>query len=174
MDQKHFEGKPCSKCGATLRYVSTPSKCVRCNRAATLAKNKAEYTADPEIQRKRSTAWRSRNKDREAARYKRWAAENRQRKSATEGNRRARLRSVPGEWTQHDIDLRQKLQRGRCAYFRHCGNILGKDFHCDHIESLKRGGTNHPSNLQLTCPTCNLTKHAKSPTDFARQIGYLV
>jgi 5-methylcytosine-specific restriction endonuclease McrA len=66
------------------------------------------------------------------------------------------------------------MQRGRCAYFMHCKNRLGNDFHCDHITPLVLGGTNYPSNLQLTCPTCNLRKGTKPAADFARQIGCLI
>lgn len=89
-------------------------------------------------------------------------------------NEKAARRNAPGRWTDEDIKSRMKLQRGRCAYFMHCKAILSDGFHCDHITPLARGGTNYPSNLQLTCPTCNLSKGAKPADVFARQIGCLV
>lgn len=34
--EKHFDGTPCRRCGATLRYVMTGS-CVECTKAKSLA-----------------------------------------------------------------------------------------------------------------------------------------
>jgi 5-methylcytosine-specific restriction endonuclease McrA len=49
--------------------------------------------------------------------------------------------------------LRQAYVIGRpCAY---CGQPAE---HLDHIVPLSRGGTNHRSNLQALCSTCNLSK----------------
>jgi hypothetical protein len=42
MNPKHCEGKPCKKCGRTLRYVNHPSKaCVNCFRS--------RYIGEPKI-----------------------------------------------------------------------------------------------------------------------------
>jgi 5-methylcytosine-specific restriction endonuclease McrA len=30
--------------------------------------------------------------------------------------------------------------------------------HCDHIQPIARGGTDHPGNLQPMCAACNLAK----------------
>jgi 5-methylcytosine-specific restriction endonuclease McrA len=36
------------------------------------------------------------------------------------------------------------------------------------------GGNNWPSNLQLTCPTCNHHKHGRDPIEFYRSLGFLL
>jgi 5-methylcytosine-specific restriction endonuclease McrA len=163
-----FIGNPCPK-GHTERS-QVNGNCIQCRRDL----KRAQFAANPAAQERRSKAWRDRNKSREATRFQRWVQNNPERLRAKYANEEAARKRAPGKWTGEDIAIRKKLQKGRCAYFRHCGNRLGDDFHCDHIEPLKHGGTNHPSNLQLTCPTCNLTKGAKPPTVFARQIGYLI
>lgn len=44
----------------------------------------------------------------------------------------------------------------------------------DHIMPLALGGTNTDDNIQLLCPTCNRSKHAKHPVDFMQQRGFLL
>lgn len=46
--------------------------------------------------------------------------------------------------------------------------------HVDHIKALARGGSNWPSNLQLTCGPCNNRKRAIDPIEFARRNGRLI
>lgn len=66
------------------------------------------------------------------------------------------------EWLKNGIFYRDK---GRCSL---CGCDLTGVFNIetsknyDHIIPLKRGGNNDPSNLQLTCETCNKSKGAKN------------
>ncbi|WP_081161523.1 HNH endonuclease [Ensifer aridi] len=49
-----------------------------------------------------------------------------------------------------------------CAY---CGNIADP-VHIDHIIPLSRGGTNHLSNLTVSCSSCNLEKAALTPDEW--------
>jgi 5-methylcytosine-specific restriction endonuclease McrA len=42
-------------------------------------------------------------------------------------------------------------------------------FHIDHIIPVARGGTNHPDNLTLACPTCNLEKYTMTAEEFLRK-----
>lgn len=45
---------------------------------------------------------------------------------------------------------------------RYCSKSLEwSDYHCDHIEPVKRGGTDDFSNLAASCRPCNLSKAAK-------------
>lgn len=50
-------------------------------------------------------------------------------------------------------------QDGKCVA---CGIELGDNFHLDHIVPLSRGGLNVDSNVQLLCPSCNLSKGNKT------------
>lgn len=47
-------------------------------------------------------------------------------------------------------------------YCAQCDEPLtgGRDTHHDHITPLARGGTSHPSNMQILCAPCNLRKGA--------------
>lgn len=55
------------------------------------------------------------------------------------------------------------LQHGRCAY---CQRYVGSTYHIDHKLPITRGGTNDLSNLQLTCPRCNMRKGTLTHDEF--------
>lgn len=101
-------------------------------------------------------------------RAKRWIQNNLDRHRASmrksKQNRRAREVAAEGKFTVKDIELLHVRQRGRCYW---CRMKYGKKFHIDHVWPLKRGGSNGPENLVLSCPTCNLRKNAKTPMEFA-------
>lgn len=63
-------------------------------------------------------------------------------------------------WSLEDEAVQElyRLQKGRCKY---CGRKVGKDFHVDHVVPFSRGGADHPSNLAVACPSCNLSKGDK-------------
>lgn len=84
--------------------------------------------------------------------------------------RRALKKHATGRHSQADIDQIFRNQRGRCGYCR----IKLDARHVDHIQPLSKGGHNGRRNLQILCPACNLSKGAKDPIDYARQIGRLV
>ena len=42
-----------------------------------------------------------------------------------------------------------------CEYCQTCRDIIGQTMHVDHIDP---GGSDHPDNLCLACPNCNLIK----------------
>ncbi len=46
----------------------------------------------------------------------------------------------------------------RCEYCRMHQALQGATFHIEHIVPQSRGGTSEPSNLALSCPSCNLHK----------------
>ncbi len=66
------------------------------------------------------------------------------------------------KWLKNGVFLRDK---GRCQL---CGTDLtgllstDKKLHYDHIVPLELGGSNDPTNFQLTCSTCNLKKGFRS------------
>ncbi|SEB10548.1 HNH endonuclease [Paenibacillus sp. 276b] len=75
------------------------------------------------------------------------------------------------EWLKQGVFFRDK---GRCQL---CGTdlsrLLSNDFeiHYDHIVPLNIGGTNDPTNFQLTCSKCNLIKGARNSN--TKNIGSL-
>lgn len=117
-------------------------------RAERAAVAKAWRAANPDRMRKLIRAWKCRNPEKVRA--------SKRGRGSKSGSRRAWLR---------------KVQRGRCAI---CRERLGTATHIDHVVPLKLGGPDRRSNLQLTCPSCNLTKGAQHPIDHARSLGRLL
>lgn len=124
----------------------------------------ARRIASLERKREQSKAWRLANPERYKKLTRDWRIRNRDKRRADKKARRAAKRK----------SLRSELmlaQRSRCAY---CRSKLDSSAHLDHIIAVSKGGSNARSNFQLTCPTCNLSKSAKHPVDFAREIGFLI
>lgn len=127
-------------------------------------KARAHYRANRERILEQSRKWRAANPGKSAALQKVWRDGNQEKRRASKRARKAAKRvTLVRELT--------KLQRGRCAY---CRATLGNDFHVDHVMPLKLGGADHRSNLQLACESCNLTKSAQHPVDFAQSLGRLI
>ena len=114
-----------------------------------------------------NTRWREKRPDY----FKEYQQKNIERFRAHRRNRKARVKAAPGSHTAQDVAELLKAQRGRCGY---CRVSLGAGYHVDHIIPIKRGGSNYRHNLQLLCEPCNLSKGAKDPLDFARQVGRLL
>lgn len=57
-----------------------------------------------------------------------------------------------------------KRQKSRCYY---CGDKL-TEYHIDHVIPLSRGGSDGAENKVLACPTCNRSKGAKLPSEWAK------
>ena len=91
--------------------------------------------------------------------HKRFFRRNRLTKRAMDANRRSKKMSVQGKFTRRTIENLYVKQEGKCAC---CGVVLYGVFEVDHIIPLIRGGSNHPSNLQLLTPLCNRSKGAKT------------
>lgn len=84
-------------------------------------------------------------------------------------------RSYIPTWLQDGVFLRD---RGRCQI---CGTDLTKvlklenKINIDHIIPLEQGGSNDPTNFQLTCETCNKSKgdRVTAPKDIANSYWHL-
>lgn len=86
---------------------------------------------------------------------------------ARKQRRRARMKNAPGQFTAADILLQFKSQKGKCWW---CGCKLGIDYHADHLTPLARGGTNHPENIVVSCPKCNISRQAKLPWEWTNRL----
>lgn len=189
-----FLGKACRHGHDGLRYVSN-GDCVVCTKEGVnrwYARNKPEIRAarkrryDPQKDYAETKKWRAANSEARRVQSRRYYEKHRaeilERNAAAhrrnpllklvrKRNYLARKRAAPGIHSAADIGSIFGLQRGRCAY---CRSGLGRRYHVDHIEPLARGGSNWPKNLQLLCVTCNTSKRASDPMDFARRRGMLV
>lgn len=102
--------------------------------------------------------WRAENPEKARAIRKRYEAAHPDARRAVKANRRSRELGA-GKISGAVIGAIFKAQRGCCWW---CSRKL-EDYHLDHRVALFRGGNNHPSNLVLACPPCNLKKSTKMP-----------
>jgi 5-methylcytosine-specific restriction endonuclease McrA len=58
-------------------------------------------------------------------------------------------------------------QKSKCWW---CGKKLGKSYHIDHRIPLAKGGADSPSNAVAACVSCNTSKGAKMPWQFAGRL----
>lgn len=103
-------------------------------------------------------------------RGKKWRKDNPEKVRILRHIRRARKRNAEGRYSLADVQRLFVLQRGKCPMCR----MSLKDYHVDHIVALARGGSNHPVNLQLLHPLCNMRKTDKDPIEFMQEQGFLL
>ncbi|MFA6064001.1 MAG: HNH endonuclease [Gallionella sp.] len=77
-----------------------------------------------------------------------------------------------GKLTDGIVSKLLTVQKSKCAICKKSLKIRG--YHVDHIVPIIRGGKNSDSNIQITCPTCNLKKSDKDPIRFMQEMGYLL
>lgn len=188
-------GRPCSRGHIASRYVANKT-CVDCqaedraqNRDAINSQSKEYYkrTRDSrlawgrtylqsEVGRKKRReylkSYQKLNSDKIAAKTRRWAKENHDKRRATWNNRRARIVNSYGSHTATDLKAILTAQSHKCAYCRI--DLRKAKRHLDHIRALARGGANDRTNLQYLCAGCNLSKGAKDEIAFAQERGLLL
>lgn len=179
--KRYFTGQPCKRGHLSERYVNK-SVCVACDNERPRPPDRAERDRQRHIQnaeknRLRAKNWRLDNPDRFRKARDAWAQKNgdhlRGLKVAQNHRRRARARgNMSQERGPVDTDSLLASQRHRCAYCR--TSLTGKKWHIDHIHPLARGGANDRKNLQICCVSCNLSKGARDPIDYARGLGMLI
>lgn len=188
-DGLQFKCKACAAAhyNANREHVCKRVAAWRIGKEEHIAQYMVNYSA---ANKSRISAYKAENRERLAKREAEYKAENRERiaaqkaayrlanpdKHSADGrNRRARIRNAEGTHTATDITRILDAQRGLCA---NCHAKLFKSgknkFHADHIIPLAKGGSNWPDNIQCLCPTCNTSKHAKDPIEWARQNGRLI
>jgi 5-methylcytosine-specific restriction endonuclease McrA len=118
----------------TRKYQST-------HRAEVNARN-AEYRKNhPEQIRNQTRSWRLRNPEKAIMSVHR---------------RRARRLGAHGECSGSDIRLLKTILGTSCAS---CGAC--KCLSIDHVIPLAAGGSNHPTNIQFLCGSCNSSKNTR-------------
>lgn len=137
------------------------------------ANRDAWATAHSDRLKEADTAWRLANKEHLAAKKAAWRSTNKEHAASNDRNRRARLRGAEGRHTSAEIKTLAIQQKYRCANPT-CRRSIKNKWHVDHIMPLILGGTNWIRNIQLLCPFCNISKHAKHPIIWARKNGLLL
>ena len=177
--ERYFTGKPCKRGHLSERWLKTKI-CIECagllqkmsrksnpGRAAGYCKDqRARWTSDKfEADRERAQLWRASNPEKAREAATRWRSKNLDKWAAKEHRRRARKAgSSGGSYTATDVQELLREQGGRCVY---CPTeFIGRSYHVDHILPLVLGGGNDRSNIQILCPTCNLSKGSQHPDVF--------
>ncbi len=184
-------GKPCRLGHLPIRYTTT-GKCVACTKTESqrYKSQRAAYHRNARsIIIARVIAWKLANPDRTQQLRATYRAKHREALKAKsiiyrqthpkdailhrvrENLRRARRKNSKGVYTKADIQRLRNAQRNKCAYCRKC---LDAGFSVDHIVPLMLSGDSDPRNLQLLCRSCNSSKGAKHPIDFANYLGLLL
>ena len=128
-------------------------------RAKAATKEWAEQNHDRMLAHSRASKERNRETVRAQARARYRANEEKERARAAKQN--AERQQAVGRFTAEDIQTMLERQGYRCAA-PHCRTDVLRNFHCDHILPLSRGGTNWPDNIQILCPPCNMSKHDRT------------
>jgi hypothetical protein len=135
-------------------------------------KGKVRYEANREIVLHRTRARYEANKDRAAKYSKAWNEANPDKVKAKRLRRRVRNKAAGGTLEAADLKAIRAAQtdkHGNLICWR-CGKPIRDTPHLDHWIPLSEGGTNDPGNLHYMHAKCNLTKHAKHPTEIGRLI----
>lgn len=140
------------------------------NRERVRAKHKEWLSNNAGTVAEKYAAWYEANRKSKLAAHARWASENLERLRANNHRRVARINGNGGSHTVADIRELLEIQGGICAG---CRKDIRAHYTVDHIIAIARGGSNDRSNLQLLCRSCNSSKKAMSPDDWAARIGKL-
>ena len=179
--KKYFTGQKCAQGHLSERKVNDLG-CIECGHKYSNAWKENNRERSREITREWKAAnptagleWHqsNRNKSRSAAKryYQKNKSAAKERATLSGRKRRAQKKGSGGTHTAADLREILKAQNYRCAY---CPADLRKvKRHVDHIKPLSAGGSNDKTNIQYLCQPCNLSKGAKDPIAFAREIGLL-
>jgi 5-methylcytosine-specific restriction endonuclease McrA len=180
------EVKTCTKCGETkpatteFFYAEKTGRgglaahCKVCH-AAACSRYQAEHK---EAHDRAMAAYYQRNKAARGAYSRQWershpenvarnSAKNHrlhpETRAAVERRRQARKMQATGSHTGADVLAQRARQGGLCFW---CKKKL-TEHHADHVVPLALGGSDGPENIVVSCPTCNRSKHARHPMDYA-------
>jgi 5-methylcytosine-specific restriction endonuclease McrA len=152
MDTK-FEGRPCTKCGGTLRYKKERNECVACVKERTKRYQQSpkgkifmeRYRKSPEcklVQKRYQKIYLQTPKGKAVHRV------NTQRQKAKRRN------AEGSHTTQEWLDLKEHFENCCLCCGRH-ESQFDEPLEQDHIVPLSKGGSNWISNIQPLCEDCN-------------------
>jgi 5-methylcytosine-specific restriction endonuclease McrA len=174
----YFTGNLCINGHLENRYTRSKT-CVKCKSDHNSARSKI-ITQNPELKKIRSqrfSAWYSHAQKSEsylkqkADKKRAWAIKNKDKVMDQIRIRRHSARASGDGYSRKDLRNLMESQKFKCA---NCKKITGKSYHVDHIYPISKGGKNEINNIQILCPSCNLSKGAKDPFLWANENGCLL
>lgn len=153
--KRYFTGKECYRGHISERLVSNRG-CLQCHADDQFCRQVGNRTRAHEIDKKsrENRPWKSLRHLKENHSVDEWNAKLQYMRIK---NHERRAYSI-GTLSLNIVELLLEKQAGIC---NGCSEVL-TDYHVDHIEPLSRMGTNTDDNVQLLCPTCNLSKGSKT------------
>lgn len=181
--------KTCTKCGEskpTSEYTKHKMgkdglrpRCKACMAVESAAYREANREAIRAHGREMGPAWREKHRDRISATFKRWSAENKDRRQEWTQEWRAnnpwivrfdsiKSRAVKGgALPEHLAYVTMQHVKDRLAFYDnkclYCGIVT---WGLDHRIPLSRGGPHLPANLVPCCQRCNAKKQRKTEREF--------
>lgn len=148
--------KECHKASALNRYHHNPEpkrvsvRQYQARNKALISQRKRErYASNPIPARERVAAWKREHPEALKAQLQK---------------RKAKKRNIGGSYTEQDLCLQLRSQKGLCWW---CGEPLDpNDYHVDHRIPLDKGGSNDARNICCTHSKCNLQKNNKMPWEY--------
>jgi hypothetical protein len=125
------------------------------------------YASHKEHRAKYSAKYRHEHSEHRSEIYKLWAKANPEKVNENLWKRRARKMNAEGSHTSEDIRRQYQNQGGLCWW---CGKDVGDTYHADHVVPLSRGGSDNASNIVISCPSCNQSKHSKLPNEWRGKV----
>jgi len=145
----HKDEKPTPTAAQKESHRAASRKYYWLNRTKLLDQGRTYRLAEPEKFREKTRQWRQSHPELHRAK---------------EHRRRALKQGSEGYELPFHEQAQLKRQKGKCYY---CGGKL-TEYHIEHVTPLSRGGTDHPDNKVLACPTCNLSKRDKLPSEWSK------
>ena len=131
------------------------------------AGSKAWRQANPERFKKMGKNYYEKNRKDILIQAKTYRLSNRVRRNHWNSVRRARKRNAGGSHTTHQWLDKLELYKGYCHW---CLRIVKGVTHKDHVIPLAKGGSDDITNVVPSCASCNLSKKAQMPHEFAGRL----
>jgi 5-methylcytosine-specific restriction endonuclease McrA len=166
--RKSFSRSTLDEINATKRrhYNNTPKQQRSIINAKRYASKKAWYLKNRLRNAAIQKAWASVNQDKRRAACRRFSIKHPEQVKAKNMRRRVKIAATASnnKFVEHFIKRLRSLISVPCYY---CGRkISGRKAHIDHIRAVSRGGNHAVENLCASCPSCNLSKNAKSLSEW--------
>ena len=171
----YYTGNECPKGHNGLRFTSS-SSCVECLKIIIRSDERKKYDKDyynknkERVLSSQKEYYKKTRKQRMKS-GKRWADANPEKVRAIKQNYKAKRRKWESSGqSSKEIGEWVKQQKKVCYW---CGVKCDNNYHIDHYKPLSKGGRHCTSNMVISCPTCNVTKQAKDPYEWAQEVGRL-